>query len=58
MFSVSTTPDLLAELYEAGTTGIIEHDGWLEAFFEDRDRPTTLQTVITLKTNRILLVTL
>jgi ribosomal protein L11 methyltransferase len=37
MYSVSTSPDLLAELYEAGTAGIIEHDGWLEAFFEDRD---------------------
>jgi ribosomal protein L11 methyltransferase len=36
MFSVRTAPDLLAELYEAGTAGIIEHDGWLEAFFEDR----------------------
>ena len=36
MFSVRTAPDLLAELYEAGTAGIVEHDGWLEAFFEDR----------------------
>jgi ribosomal protein L11 methyltransferase len=35
MFSVATPPDLLAELYEAGTAGIIEHDGWLEAFFDD-----------------------
>jgi len=36
MFSVNTAPDALVELYEAGTLGIIEHDGWLEAFFEDR----------------------
>jgi ribosomal protein L11 methyltransferase len=36
MFSVAASPDLLAELYAAGTAGIIEHDGWLEAFFEDR----------------------
>jgi ribosomal protein L11 methyltransferase len=35
MFSVSAAPELLADLYEAGTAGIIEHDGWLEAFFED-----------------------
>ena len=35
MYSVSTAPELLADLYEAGTAGIIEHDGWLEAFFED-----------------------
>ncbi len=35
MFSVSAAPDLLADLYDAGTVGIIEHDGWLEAFFED-----------------------
>src|SRR5580704_16331571 len=37
MFSVSVDPDRLADLYEAGTTGIIEHDGWLEAFFDDRE---------------------
>jgi ribosomal protein L11 methylase PrmA len=37
MFSVSTNPDLLADLYEAGTIGVIEHDGWLEAFFDDRE---------------------
>jgi ribosomal protein L11 methyltransferase len=37
MFSVAVSPDLLAELYEAGTAGIIEHDGWIEAFFEDRE---------------------
>jgi len=35
MFSVSADPELLADLYDAGTLGIIEHDGWLEAFFED-----------------------
>jgi ribosomal protein L11 methyltransferase len=35
MFSVSADPDLIADLYDAGTIGIIEHDGWLEAFFED-----------------------
>jgi ribosomal protein L11 methyltransferase len=37
MFSVVTPPDVLVELHEAGTAGIIEHDGWLEAFFEDRE---------------------
>jgi ribosomal protein L11 methylase PrmA len=37
MYSVSTTPDRLADLYEAGTEGVIEHDGWLEAFFETRE---------------------
>jgi ribosomal protein L11 methylase PrmA len=37
MYSVSTNPDLLADLYEAGTLGVIEHDGWLEAFFENRE---------------------
>ena len=37
MYSVSAAPDLLAELYEAGTAGVIEHDGWVEAFFEDRE---------------------
>ncbi|HLH39556.1 MAG TPA: 50S ribosomal protein L11 methyltransferase [Bryobacteraceae bacterium] len=36
MYRVEVSPDLLAELYDAGTSGIIEHDGWLEAFFEDR----------------------
>jgi ribosomal protein L11 methyltransferase len=35
MFSVSAAPELLADLYDAGTLGIIEHDGSLEAFFED-----------------------
>jgi len=37
MFRVAVPPDLLADLYEAGTAGIIEHDGWLEAFFDDRE---------------------
>ena len=37
MYSVSTSPDLLADLYEAGTAGVIEHDGQLEAFFEDAE---------------------
>lgn len=37
MYSVSTSPDLIVELHEAGTAGIIEHDGWVEAFFDDRD---------------------
>jgi ribosomal protein L11 methyltransferase len=37
MFSVAVAEDLLAELHEAGTCGIIEHDGCLEAFFEDRE---------------------
>ncbi len=34
MFKVNSSLDLLAELYEAGTLGIIEHDGWVEAFFD------------------------
>lgn len=37
MFWVECSPDLIAELYEAGTAGIIEHDGWVQAFFEHRD---------------------
>jgi len=37
MYIVASSPDLLADLYEAGTAGVIEHDGWLEAFFEDRE---------------------
>ena len=37
MFIVDASLDLLADLYEAGTLGVIEHDGWVEAFFEDRD---------------------
>jgi ribosomal protein L11 methyltransferase len=36
MYSVRAAPELLAELYEAGTLGIIDHDFELEAFFEDR----------------------
>ena len=35
MYSVRVSPDTLAELYEAGTAGIIEHPDSLEAFFED-----------------------
>jgi ribosomal protein L11 methyltransferase len=35
MYSVRVAPELLADLYEAGTLGIIDHDYELEAFFED-----------------------
>ncbi len=37
MYKVETDPDLLVDLYEAGTLGIIEHDGWVEAFFDTRE---------------------
>lgn len=37
MFVVSSSLDLLADLYEAGTLGVIEHDGWIQAFFDDRE---------------------
>jgi ribosomal protein L11 methyltransferase len=37
MFSVRAAPDAEEALHDAGTAGIIEHDGWLEAFFEDRE---------------------
>jgi ribosomal protein L11 methyltransferase len=37
MFIVPSTLDRLADLYEAGTLGLIEHDGWVEAFFDDFD---------------------
>jgi ribosomal protein L11 methyltransferase len=37
VFKVDASIDLLADLYEAGTLGLIEHDGWVEAFFEDRE---------------------
>ncbi len=37
MFKVDASIDLIADLYEAGTLGVIEHDGWVEAFFEDRE---------------------
>ncbi len=37
MYFVAASPDLIADLYEAGTVGIIEHDGWVQAFFDDRD---------------------
>lgn len=36
MYSVATEADT-ADLYDAGTAGIIEHDGFVEAFFEDRE---------------------
>jgi ribosomal protein L11 methyltransferase len=36
MFSVITSLDAEDALHEAGTDGIIEHDGYLEAFFKDR----------------------
>jgi len=35
VFKVDATIDQLADLYESGTLGIIEHDGWVEAFFDD-----------------------
>jgi len=37
MFVVHSSLDLIADLYEAGTSGVIEHDGWVEAFFDDRE---------------------
>jgi len=37
MFIVDSSLDLIADLYEAGTRGVIEHDGWVEAFFDDRE---------------------
>jgi ribosomal protein L11 methyltransferase len=37
MYIVSSTLERLPDLYEAGTLGIIEHDGWVEAFFDDRE---------------------
>jgi len=37
MFIVASTVDEIADLYEAGTLGLIEHDGWVEAFFDDRE---------------------
>jgi ribosomal protein L11 methyltransferase len=37
MYFVVASPDAVADLYEAGTAGIIEHDGWVEAFFEERE---------------------
>jgi len=37
MYSVSASQDRLADLYAAGTVGIIEHDGWLEAFFDEAE---------------------
>ncbi len=37
MFIVTCPLDSVADLYEAGTLGLIEHDGWVEAFFDDRE---------------------
>lgn len=37
MYSVAVSENRLDDLHEAGTSGIIEHDGFLEAFFEDRE---------------------
>jgi ribosomal protein L11 methyltransferase len=37
VFKVDSRLDLIADLYEAGTLGLIEHDGWVEAFFDDRE---------------------
>jgi ribosomal protein L11 methylase PrmA len=37
MFIVDSSIDLIADLYDAGTLGVIEHDGWVEAFFDDRE---------------------
>jgi len=37
MYVVDSSLDLIADLYEAGTLGIIEHDGWVEAWFDDRE---------------------
>ncbi|HLX42976.1 MAG TPA: 50S ribosomal protein L11 methyltransferase [Bryobacteraceae bacterium] len=37
MYFVAASPDALADLYDAGTAGIIEHDGWVQAFFENRE---------------------
>jgi ribosomal protein L11 methylase PrmA len=37
VYKVDASIDLIADLYEAGTLGLIEHDGWVEAFFADRE---------------------
>jgi len=37
VFKVDSSLDLIAELYETGTLGVIEHDGWVEAFFDNRE---------------------
>jgi ribosomal protein L11 methyltransferase len=37
MFIVHSSIERIADLYEAGTLGVIEHDGWVEAFFDDRE---------------------
>ena len=36
MYIVLVEEDRLAELYDAEPAGIVEHDGWYEAFFEER----------------------
>jgi ribosomal protein L11 methyltransferase len=37
MYIVLVEEDRLNELYDAEPAGIVEHDGWYEAFFEDRE---------------------
>jgi len=37
MYTVASCLDRIADLYAAGTLGVIEHDGWVEAFFDDRE---------------------
>jgi ribosomal protein L11 methyltransferase len=37
MYTVASSLDRIADLYAAGTLGVIEHDGWVEAFFDDRE---------------------
>jgi ribosomal protein L11 methyltransferase len=37
MFRVAVTEDRFLQMYEAEPAGIIDHDGWAEAFFDDRE---------------------
>jgi ribosomal protein L11 methyltransferase len=37
MFVVVVEEDRLSALYDADPAGIVEHDGWYEVFFEDRE---------------------
>jgi ribosomal protein L11 methyltransferase len=37
MYIVLVDEDRLTELYDADPAGIVEHDGWYEAFFADRE---------------------
>jgi len=37
VFSVTIPEDRFPEMYAADPAGLIEHDGWVEAFFEDRE---------------------